>query len=140
MNRTFRVHHILCTALYTGLGYSGDFCENMTAIVERLRKNPEEPLLLAAEPDMICEHCPNQTGTGTCSMDENHVVIKDELLLKKLEWKTGEYYTYRQLCRQASHKITREIFEDSCQSCQWYRQGFCTYEKLHSRLRSILAQ
>lgn len=32
MNRTFRVHHILCTALYTGLGYSGDFCENMTAI------------------------------------------------------------------------------------------------------------
>ena len=34
----FRGHHIVCTSLYEGKGYSGAFCENMTAVVERLRK------------------------------------------------------------------------------------------------------
>ena len=35
----FRGHHIVCTSLYEGKGYSGAFCENMTAVVERLRKD-----------------------------------------------------------------------------------------------------
>ena len=56
----FRGHHIVCTSLYEGKGYSGAFCENMTAVVERLRKDPDEELLLVAEPDMICE----LSGTG----------------------------------------------------------------------------
>ena len=48
----FRGHHIVCTSLYEGKGYSGAFCENMTAVVERLRKDPDEELFLVAEPDM----------------------------------------------------------------------------------------
>lgn len=28
--KKFRVHHILCTVLYRGEGYSGTFCDNMT--------------------------------------------------------------------------------------------------------------
>jgi hypothetical protein len=47
--KEFRVHHILCTQLYRGLGYSGDFCTNMTAIVSDLRANPEQKVRLVAE-------------------------------------------------------------------------------------------
>ena len=61
----FRGHHIVCTSLYEGKGYSGAFCENMTAVVERLRKDPDEELLLVAEPDMICANCPNRTENSS---------------------------------------------------------------------------
>ena len=45
----FRGHHIVCTSLYEGKGYSGAFCENMTAVVERLRKDPDEELFPSQE-------------------------------------------------------------------------------------------
>ena len=73
----FRGHHIVCTSLYEGKGYSGAFCENMTAVVERLRKDPDEELLLVAEPDMICANCPNRTETNECVHNHNRVVNKD---------------------------------------------------------------
>ncbi len=66
----FRVHHILCTSLYEGKGYSGAFCENMSSVVERLRANPEEELVPVAEPDVICAGCPNRTAGGMCAESE----------------------------------------------------------------------
>ena len=44
MNK-FRVHHIMCTNLYKGYGYSGPFCENMTKMVSWLNENQDEKLL-----------------------------------------------------------------------------------------------
>ena len=52
--KKFRVHHILCTVLYRGEGYSGTFCDNMTQKVRELKADPEEPLMLVTDPDMIC--------------------------------------------------------------------------------------
>lgn len=54
MNK-FRVHHIMCTNLYKGYGYSGPFCENMTKMVSWLNENQDEPLLLVTHPDEICK-------------------------------------------------------------------------------------
>jgi hypothetical protein len=45
--KKFRVHHILCTVLYRGEGYSGTFCVNMTQKVRELKADPEEPLMNA---------------------------------------------------------------------------------------------
>ena len=59
--KKFRVHHILCTVLYRGEGYSGTFCDNMTQKVRELKADPEEPLMLVTDPDMICARCPNRT-------------------------------------------------------------------------------
>ena len=78
----FRGHHIVCTSLYEGKGYSGAFCENMTAVVERLRKDPDEELLLVAEPDMICANCPNRTETNECVHNHNRVVNKDRRVIE----------------------------------------------------------
>ena len=80
-----RVHHLLCSALYAGKGYSEEFCENMQKVVRRLwgepgRKGIEEELKLIAEPDEICTACPNLSDNG-CELDDNRVVSKDEALL-----------------------------------------------------------
>ena len=40
--KRFRVHHIMCTDLYQGYGYSGAFCENMTEMVTWLKEHADE--------------------------------------------------------------------------------------------------
>lgn len=80
--KKFRVHHILCTVLYQGEGYSGAFCDNMTQKVHELKDNLDGALILVTDPDMICARCPNRTPDDTCLDEKNHVKIKDLELLK----------------------------------------------------------
>ena len=126
--KEFRVHHILCTQLYQGLGYSGDFCTNMTAVVSDLRANPDQSVRLVAKGDVICKNCPNRVGTDLCTNGDNHVVIKDRKLLAPLHLEEGETYTYRELLQHSRQYLTESVFTESCANCNWYRQGICKYE------------
>lgn len=135
MEQKFRVHHILCTSLYEGKGYSGTFCENMTAIVEWLQSHRDEPLELVAEPDMICAGCPNRTAANECEQDDNHVAKKDRLLLTVLGLEEGGSYTYRELCERTLDKMTEKAFLESCGGCYWRKQGLCRYENLVAQLK-----
>lgn len=130
----FRVHHILCTNLYQGMGYSGEFCENMTKIVTELRRHPQKELELVCEPDMICQNCPNLTENGGCGQDANHVVGKDEKIRQILGLETHKIYTYQQLCKIALERFTEKDFMESCQNCQWYQQDLCHYDVLQKNL------
>lgn len=136
--KKFRVHHILCTVLYRGSGYSGVFCENMTRKVEQLQKNPDEPLQLVAGADMICQHCPNLTSIHTCTRDRDHVSVKDRSLLEQLALNENETYTYRCFLEHAAHYITAEIFENSCGNCEWYRRKLCSYELFTENLKEMI--
>lgn len=135
----FRVHHILCTPLYEGKGYSGAFCENMTQIVEKLRAFPSQPVFLVSHPDMICKNCPNLTPEGRCRQDKDHVVAKDEALREVLQLEKEKTYTYQELLKRAKSRITKQEFEKTCQNCKWYQMGICTYEKLQEGLENSLA-
>lgn len=126
--KEFRVHHILCTQLYQGLGYSGDFCTNMTAVVSDLRANPDQSVRLVAKGDVICKNCPNRVGTDFCTNGDNHVAIKDRNLLAPLHLEEGETYTYRELLQHSRQYLTESVFTASCANCNWYRQGICKYE------------
>ena len=134
----FRVHHILCTPLYEGQGYSGAFCENMTRIVEKLRACPSQPVYLVSHPDMICKNCPNLTQEGRCRQDQDHVVAKDEALREVLQLESGKCYTYRELLESAQYYVTEQEFEKTCHNCKWYQTGICTYEKLQEGLEKSL--
>ena len=91
----FRVHHIMCTNLYRGLGYNGAFCENMTQKVTLLREHPETMLELVAQPDDICANCPNLMGGDYCANGDNHVCVKDRALLAPLHLREGEMWPVR---------------------------------------------
>ncbi len=126
--RDFRVHHILCTNLYRGLGYDGDFCINMTKVVSTLKENPNQKLRLLSEPDWICGNCPNLTEKKTCRDDSNHVKIKDQKLFAPLRLKEGGIYTFQELREHAKKYLSQEAFEESCKNCKWYLEGICKYE------------
>lgn len=134
MSGKFRAHHIICTSLYEGKGYSGAFCENMTAVVERLRSNPKEELCLVAEPDIICKNCPNCTGEKSCAHNSNRVVEKDRRVMEWLDLREGNIYSYQEMCRHAREHMTEEIFLKNCGKCDWRKQGLCKYEDLLAQL------
>lgn len=135
----FRVHHILCTSLYRGYGYSGPFCENMTKLVSYLREHLEEPLTLVATPDAICKNCPNLNSSDfSCASDGNHVHHKDLELLKVLGLQENEQYTYRKLLEEGLKNFSQTVFEHSCHNCEWYQQGLCKYEDLVKSMKSLL--
>lgn len=127
MNK-FRVHHIMCTNLYQGYGYSGPFCENMTRMVAWLKDNPDEPLMLITDPDEICSKCPNLVKDKYCVNETNHVHEKDCALLEPLHLQEKMVYTYNELKQQAKEYLTRDVFENSCSNCEWYKQKLCRYE------------
>lgn len=134
-----RVHHLFCSALYGGKGYSEDFCRNMDAIVHRLwdEESAAQEIELMIQPDCICRECPNLTKDG-CSMDDNHVVSKDMQLAEKLKLEINHRYTVTELLRQVAENMTEEIFETSCSNCEWY-QILCRYEQLADKYQTYKA-
>ena len=138
-----RVHHLFCSALYIGKGYSEDFCKNMNSVVRKLwaenphdenipqneQKEDDEKVELVICPDCICKECPNLTETG-CSLDDNNVVSKDEKLAKRLGLEINRGYSVSELLHRTAVNMTEEIFETSCHNCEWYQEGLCSYEKL----------
>lgn len=133
-NEKFRAHHILCTLLYEGKGYSGAFCENMNAVTGRLEENQNERFTLVAQPDIICGNCPNLTATGECESSGERVVSKDRRIMELLALTEQETYTYPELCRRTKEHMTEESFLQICGTCDWRKQGLCRYEDLVAKL------
>lgn len=161
-----RVHHLLCSALYVGKGYSEAFCGNMQKMVtwlwEPLSAEPcgslsgpeaktgqEEPeailcegenrdVRLITDPDDICRECPN-LGDNGCKLDDDHVVSKDAALAQALGLETERVYPAEELLHIVNSNLTAEIFEDSCHNCDWYRQGLCRYERLAEKYQKFSA-
>lgn len=63
MTYRIRAHHGMCFSFFRGKGYSGEFTQNMWAMKEKLKENPEIVLLCGA--DDVCAHCPNNQD-GKC--------------------------------------------------------------------------
>lgn len=153
-----RVHHLLCSALYVGKGYSEAFCENMQKVVSKLweplsgpeeETGQEEPeailcegenrdVRLITDPDDICMECPN-LGDNGCKLDDDHVVSKDAALALALGLETERVYPAEELLHIVNSNLTAEIFEDSCHNCDWYRQGLCRYEQLVKKYQKFSA-
>lgn len=61
-----RAHHLLCSSLFSGHGYSEGFAGAMEKVVTRLHDGSNHEVALLDHPDLICAHCPrlsvNQAG------------------------------------------------------------------------------
>jgi hypothetical protein len=141
MNKlTLRPHHMLCTRLFTGHGYSSSFAERMGEVVSRLgltKYQPpvDYPLSSGVEfvigTDTICQNCPNRSEeqNNICMLGNENVILKDRKTLTYAGMSTGKTYTIQEVSQGIAH-ITKEQFEEICGTCRWYRAGYCRYEDL----------
>ncbi|MGN0313231.1 MAG: DUF1284 domain-containing protein [Fusicatenibacter sp.] len=137
MARQLRGHHLLCTSLFRGKGYSDGFCAGMEQIVSALHGDIDQMVCLIAEPDGICANCPKLTPEKTCSSNHNHVIHKDAAVLHTLQLEAGEELTLRELIEKAEQTITEEVFGNICGDCSWKKEGLCRYEELKQRFTEL---
>lgn len=135
-----RVHHLLCSILYEGAGYSEAFVENMNGIVQAL-KDPQTRLCLVTGADSICAECPNALEEGGCALDgeeiKKNVGSLDERILGKTGLTAGEIYTARQAVGQTALHMDAAFFEQCCAGCRWYLAGYCSYPKYEQNVNKF---
>lgn len=119
-----RPHHLICMQAYIGKGYSKEFEENMSWIVESLEKNKDQTIKVLVENDDICSKCPNSISSNKCISNEKVLSI-DNKVLKELDLKPGEY-TYISLLEKVKEKMNENVFEHICNECNWYEFEICS--------------
>lgn len=134
-----RAHHLLCTVLYKGAGYSKDFTENMDGIVKALREG--SLIKLRCTQDIICSECPNALNDGRCALDKKEAEYKE---IKTLDSKVVEYFgledNLTEMCQSekifasVKNRINKEVFDEFCGNCRWYKAGYCSYEEYTDRV------
>ena len=138
-----RAHHILCTVLYKGKGYSAGFVDNMNHAVDELKAG--STVRIITSPDKICSHCPNAREDGTCALDDENktaflpkskdsISSFDSLILDKLCLTEGVCYSSSAIFELAKEKIDRDFFTSCCHTCRWYKEGLCNYDLYKERL------
>ena len=84
--RLMRPHHAFCILNYRQSGYSEEFVENMTAIVENLRADTK--IEIVSTSDAVCKACPNRTeptpGDDVCCRCADKVRRYDAEAMKLL--------------------------------------------------------
>lgn len=119
-----RGHHFICLQFFRGEGYSDEFVENLTHVIQRAAR---EPALVVDGIDNVCAACPELGSDGRCASEsaggETEIRRIDELALGVLGVSVGE---------QLSLAEARERLEadavgvgswraNACDDCAWER-------------------
>lgn len=108
-----RPHHGLCAEFFRGMGYSGDFAENMGRVLGKLdRENP--PVRLIIREDVICARCPNSGKCGEKAERYDKRVLEICGLAEGTELLWREY---RRLVRE--RVVLAGRLEGVCGDCIW---------------------
>lgn len=130
-----RAHHLLCSVLFEGKGYSRTFTENMTAIVEKL-KEPDCVIMLQKEKDLICTDCPNLQEDESCGLDKG-IHNLDRSVLEFFELSSEVSLSAREVFQKIEADMTQEFFDKCCDDCRWKKMGICNYPKYMKNIKEF---
>ncbi len=117
-----RPHHILCIKQFKGYGYDNEFIKNMFNILERINK---EQIIIKIDFDDICKKCPNLIN-NICISD-SEINLLDSKVLEFLNIKLNRPMYFNEINSYLLKYLTEDTFFKICNSCSWYKKGFCDY-------------
>jgi hypothetical protein len=110
---------------FQGYGYSEEFSENMTKVINFIKNNPEESIEIIAKCDSICSACPNKNpAKKICIKKENERIKKEKKLAEFLNIELDKTYKIVPLFNLVNQKISskktaKKIY---CGGCLWYEK------------------
>lgn len=147
-----RAHHLLCMPMYSGHGYSEEFCRHMSEVIGWLHEGKVK-LRILPTPDEVCSHCPNLQPrseeeedlegnrlnwskvrsddprvAGRSCKHEARTSAKDSMLLEAFGLTGGKIYAIDDLITTVQKNMTEAVFEKACGKCSWREQGLCSYD------------
>ncbi|NIK79091.1 hypothetical protein FHS15_004249 [Paenibacillus castaneae] len=121
MTISLRGHHLLCLLGYRGMGYSEDFCVNMTNIYEMLRNEPGTEIEIITGPDDVCRAYPPDKAYHC----EGNVYDLDEAVLAKLGLTVNERSSWQEICDRVAKRLIPSDISKLCTTCPWEKYGVC---------------
>ena len=120
-----RPHHALCIHFFEGKGYSEDFTEHMSRIIEVL-DGSDPDVTVTPSCDIICEKCPHNK-LGICEAEEKVRSI-DSRVMSILGLSEGDTLSRSKLYELAYNTIiARGRLKEVCRDCMWL--GICDKEQ-----------
>ncbi len=104
------------------MGYSPDFCTNMTAIYERLREQTQTRVVLVEGPDDICAAYPKDKPPHC---EETSVAHRDSRVLEKLGLRVGREMSWADVCGAVDETMEAGDIGRICAGCPWEPYGVC---------------
>lgn len=115
-----RPHHLLCIQNYRGHGYSRDFHQKMTAVIEVLRSPSGAEVLLTGGADDLCGFCPH-CRDGSCeSINPDRF---DALVCAHTQTAPGDTFTWKLspgTDMSPVPPVTKDLLEECCSGCSWF--------------------
>ncbi|MDE6671865.1 MAG: DUF1284 domain-containing protein [Ruminococcus sp.] len=105
-----RPHHALCINFFEGKGYSTNFTENMTRIIENLQKNPL--IEITTVHDVICSKCPC-TDCHEKATSYDMKVLDICGISGKIRWNDLQEIIHEKI-------ISTGKLHEVCVDCQWF--------------------
>ena len=123
-----RPHHLLCTQGYSGKGYSDEFVKEMSAVTDKLRKDPDIKVRIVFDTDRLCGKCPAKLGEGVCKDDKK--VLRYDQKVKEILNLTEGVVSYREMTQKIDDYIIQgsgdERLKGICGDCAWYDKSACS--------------
>lgn len=123
-----RGHHLLCIQGFQGMGYSPEFVENMSEIVNKFRDDTcDFPIRVIVGFDIACQACPHrgaricQAGAGS----NQHVVTMDKRVVEHLGIIPWRNYQKSYLLAEIAKKVSPSDLDVLCKGCSWLQYGVC---------------
>ncbi|MDE6540220.1 MAG: DUF1284 domain-containing protein [Ruminococcus sp.] len=105
-----RPHHALCINFFEGKGYSNEFTENMTRVIENFHENPI--IEITTGDDVICSKCPC-TDCHDKALSYDMKVIDICGIAGSISWEN--------LQKNIREKIINAgKLKEICSDCQWF--------------------
>lgn len=121
-----RAHNLLCIQGFVGKGYSPEFVANMSEVIDGLRNRSEVTVL--AEPDAICDACPNLAESG-CALhgegSEQGIVRQDRDVMARLGIEEGATLAWGLIVERVAERVRPDDLDEICGSCPWLPLGVC---------------
>lgn len=114
-----RPHHGMCLSFFCGLGYSGEFVDNMIRVRNQLVENPAGYIVLWHGTDSICAACP-ENRNGTCRSAEK-TARYDEACLRYCGLAFGDVLSWQRFHECVQEKILAfpSVRREICAGCAW---------------------
>ena len=123
-----RGHQLLCVLGFRGYGYSPAFVDNMTAIVERLRRDDATTVRVISTLADLCSACPNLGLKGCASRPgaERRVHMHDLTVMERLHISEGEALPWGTIKQRIAASVQPQDLQTLCRNCRWLPYGYCT--------------
>ena len=105
-----RPHHALCINFFEGKGYSNEFTENMTHIIENFHE--KSIIKITTDRDIICSKCPCTNCYGK-ALSYDMKIINICGIFDNISWKDLQKTIHEKI-------ISSGKLSEICGDCQWF--------------------